>query len=249
MIDFQMKLDFPQDRDDSFQNFILGLENQTCAELCRRFASLQEGEPKSLVIHGPTLSGKTHLLSAMGKVASRRVGARAAIYIDCAALTGGGGELDIFGRLKEYVSAMDQALFLTVDQLELAQENEELASLVFHLYNEVTARPGGRFAAALSVDPAGWSFPQWLSTRLLWGNVAKLRPVGDEARPQVLIKMAADMRMTLPSDAALWLVTRLPRDPSSQAQTLARIDRLSLTKGKKISIPLIKEVVRQADGR
>ncbi|MDH5510468.1 MAG: DnaA/Hda family protein [Nitrospinota bacterium] len=248
MIDFQMKLDFPQDRNDSFQNFILGPSNQTCAELCRRFASLQDKDPKSLVIHGPPFSGKTHLLAAMGKVAGWRVGAGAAVYIDCATLTGGRGESDIFGRLKEYVSALDQSLFLTVDRLEIAQKNEELASLVFHLYNEVTARADGRFAAALSVGPSDWSFPEWLSTRLLWGSVAELRPVGDDTRPQVLMKMAADMRMTLPAEAALWLVTRLPRDPSSQMQALARIDRLSLTKGKKISIPLIKEAVRQADG-
>ncbi|MDH5756116.1 MAG: DnaA/Hda family protein [Nitrospinota bacterium] len=249
MYNFQLKLEFPPDRDDTFENFIQSPENRTCAALCHQFSTLQDAAPKGLVIHGPALCGKTHLLAAMGQVASRSVGSASAVYLDCAQLAAEGRQKDMYGRLAEYVGAMERAVFLTVDRLEAAQDEEELCNLVFNLYNEVTGKPNGRFAAASAVSPPQWRFPDWLSTRLLWGHVAELRPVGDEARPQVLMKMAADMRMVLPREAALWLVTRLPRDPESQWQALGRIDRLSLTKGRKISIPLIKEAVEQVDGQ
>jgi chromosomal replication initiator protein len=245
----QLKLDFPQDRADTFDNLVPDPGNETAAKLCHRFASGVDAAPLSLALHGPALCGKTHLLSAMGRKAAETVGPQGVIYLDCARLGAGEREEGDFGRVKDYVHAMDRALFLAVDSLEAAQVDEELADLVFHLYNEVTAKPKGRFAAAVSIPPAEWTFPDWLKTRLLWGHVVALRPVGDEARPKVLMKMAAEMRMTLPPEAAEWLVVHLPRDPQSQARVLGRVDRLSLTTGRKVSISLIKEALEQNDGK
>ncbi|MDH4183098.1 MAG: DnaA/Hda family protein [Nitrospinota bacterium] len=248
MSELQLKLDFPKDRLDTFDNLVVAAENQDSVDICSHFLDQAPGAPFSLVIHGPRYCGKTHLLGAMGAVAAKKVGPEAAVYLDCAALTAGKGARARFGRPEEYARAMENAHFLAVDHLEAAQDDSQLCDLVFHLFNEVTRRPGGRFAAAIGASPPEWRFPDWLRTRLLWGHVAPIRPVGDELRPRVLVKMAADMRMTLPHEVAVWLVTHLPRDPESQMRVLAQVDTRSLTTGKKVSISLIKSVLEQNNG-
>ncbi|HJM83302.1 MAG TPA: DnaA/Hda family protein [Nitrospinota bacterium] len=125
---------------------------------------------------------------------------------------------------------------------------EEAQYQVFHLYNAVVQN-GGRIAVATQEFPSSWKFPDWLSTRLLWGFVTNLKPVGDEMRIDVLNKISRDLGMILPESAANWMLTHLPRDPASQLNFLEKIDQHSLTLGRKVSISLVKQALEYADER
>ena len=242
-----MKLEFPGEGDDRFEDFLVAKENKEAYEICRRFASLEMGDSYSLVIHGPSHSGKTHLLKAMAKKASDIVGAKSSVYLDCGRLAGEDLKRDSHGRLEEYLKAMESARFLALDRLEEVSGNEGAASLIFHLYNEVKRKQNGRFAAATRLQPSQWAFPEWLNTRLLWGQVAHAGQVGDDELPEMLVKMAAGMQMTLPPQAAGWLANHLTRDLESLRDVLVKVDHLSLTTGRKVSIPLIKEAIGYSD--
>ncbi|VAX21032.1 hypothetical protein MNBD_NITROSPINAE01-602 [hydrothermal vent metagenome] len=243
----QLKFHFPVNRSDSFNNFLLDKANSNAVSLCRAFANASEGQTSSIVLYGESGSGKTHLLSAIGKVISEKLTERATLYLDANALKEKIDSLKTYTQLKEYLEKYEHAAYLAIDNLDAICGIRKAEEQVFHLYNAVT-QGGGRFAATLISPPAAWNFslPD-LSTRLLWGQVIELRPVGDEKRGAVLIKTAKEMGMTLPQTAAEWLITRLPRDPASQRETLVKIDQFSLTYKRKVSIQLIREALEYGE--
>ena len=164
------------------------------------------------------------------------------MYLDCGLLNERVLASETYGEVKLYLEKYEKAAFLALDNLDLARGVPEAEDQIFHLYNAVV-QGGGRFAAALRTPPAEWEFEEQLTTRLLWGQVLKLEPVGDDRRVAVLVKMAGDMGLRLPERAAQWLISHLPRDPASQREALLRIDQHSLTTGRKVSIHLVKEAL------
>ena len=243
----QLKFHFPVNRKDSFENFQTDRANHHTASLCRAFAEGAEGQPTSLVLYGERGSGKTHLLSAIGHEISGKLAKAAILYIDANALKEKIDSLETYTQLKEYLEKYEQAAYLAIDNLDSICGVGEAEEQVFHLYNAVT-QGGGRFAAATVLSPPEWTFSlKDLKTRLLWGQVIELLPVGDEKRTDVLIKAAKDMGMALPAAAAQWLITHLPRNPNSQRETLVRIDQYSLTYKRKVSVQLIKEALRYGE--
>lgn len=239
----QLTFAFPAGRSDRFENFASDERNEKTLKLCRAFAEGAPGQPKSLALHGPKGAGKTHLLSAMGGLVKELAGEGAALYLDVGVLAEKVMEEGAYERVKRFTAKYENAAFLALDNLDLAAGRGAAEEQVFHLYNAV-AEGGGRLAAAASTPPSRWTFNDHLRTRLLWGQVLRLEPVGDDGMARALIKMAADAGFVLPESAARWLVTRLPRDPESLMGALRRIDRYSLTTGRKVSIDLIKEALK-----
>ncbi|MGK7345931.1 MAG: DnaA/Hda family protein [Candidatus Nitrospinota bacterium M3_3B_026] len=238
----QLKFPFPAHRKDSFENFASDGRNAKTLRLCRAFAEGAPGQPKSLALHGPRGAGKTHLLSAMGRRVKELAGGGAALYLDVGVLAEKTMEAGAYERIKRFTAKYENAAFLAMDNLDLAAGDKAAEEQVFHLYNAV-AEGGGRIAAAVEAAPSRWIFNDHLKTRLLWGQVLRLEPVGDEGMSAALVKMASDAGFVLPEAAARWLVTRLPRDPESLMEALERVDRYSLTTGRKVSINLIKEAL------
>jgi len=165
-----------------------------------------------------------------------------ALYLDGRKLAEKVDSSQAYEDLKKYMRTYEKATYLAVDGLEAIMDTPEAQDQVFHLYNALM-QSGGKFAASVRTPPTRWRFVEWLSTRLLWGLVLEIQPVGDESRVDVLRKMASDIRLYLPENAARWLITHLPRDPAYQLEALTKIDKLSLTTGRKVSIHLMKQAL------
>ena len=242
----QLSFSFPLNRNDTFENLVIDGGNEKSVQLCKEFAKNRDSDPPSLLLYGAHGSGKTHLLTAMGETAKEIFDEGSILYLDSARLVGVVDATNTYEELKRYIQSYEDASFLAIDRLELVEGDQEAEEQVFHLFNAVT-QAGGKFCAATSKQPSDWKFAGWLSTRLLWGHVMRVEPVGDDRRVDVLIKIASDMGFVLARQAAQWLVTHLPRDPESQINALEKIDKASLTSGQKASIYLIKRALEEKD--
>ncbi len=242
----QLSFSFPANRNDTFKNLVIDKGNEKSVQVCKEFAKSRNSEPPSLILYGAPGSGKTHLLSAMGNCAREVFDESSTLYLDGARLVGEVDASKTYEELKMYIQNYEDASFLAIDRLELVEGIREAEDQVFHLFNAIT-QAGGKFCGAVSIPPSGWKFADWLSTRLLWGHVLRIDPVGDENRIDVLIKISSDMGFVLTRQAAQWLITHLPRDPESQIKALEKIDKASLTSGKKASIYLIKRALEDND--
>jgi DnaA family protein len=126
-----------------------------------------------------------------------------------------------------------------VDSLDAAGEQA-----LFVAIND--ARDGGpAVLAAGPMPPAGLALRADLRTRLAWGLVYELLPIGDRDKARHLQTAAQARGLQLSDDIARYLLSRLPRDLASLHSVLEVLDRHSLMRQRVLTIPLVKEALAE----
>lgn len=209
----QLLLDIRPAARPSLANFIPGPNRELVALLGRWL----EGEPAGtgLYIWGPPGSGKSHLLQAL------------------ASETGG-----LVWDARSEIPA-DFPL-IAVDDVDTLAEAEQIA--VFDAYNR-TRREGRRFIAAGGNAPAGLALREDLRTRLGWGLVYRLHPLSDADMQAALAKHAEDLGFELDPAIAGWLLSRKSRNLGYLLQIIEALDRHALETRRRITLPLLKEIL------
>lgn len=106
------------------------------------------------------------------------------------------------------------------------------------------AREGGEgVLAAGDQPPAGLALREDLRTRLAWGLVYELHPLGDEAKKAHLTALAARRGLELAPEVAAYLLARLPRDFATITRVMDALDRHSLARQRALSVPLVREAL------
>jgi len=128
------------------------------------------------------------------------------------------------------------------DDVDTLDASEQQA--LFVAINE--ARDGGPgVLAAGPKPPAQLELREDLRTRLAWGLVYELLPVGDEDKARHLKSLAAARGLQLSDDIVGYLLTRLPRDWASLQSVLEALDRQSLIRQRALTLPLVKEALAE----
>jgi DnaA family protein len=84
---------------------------------------------------------------------------------------------------------------------------------------------------------------QDLSTRLAWGLVYHLKPLGDTEKAEHLRGEAARRGLYLSNEVLGYLLTRVPRDLGTLRGVLEVLDRQSLARQRALTVPLVREVL------
>jgi DnaA family protein len=109
------------------------------------------------------------------------------------------------------------------------------------------AREGGAAVlAAGAAAPTTLPLREDLRTRLAWGLVYQLRPLGDAEKAQHLRAEAERRGLKLGEDVVGFLLTRFPRDLPSLRGALEVLDRYSLIKQRALTLPLVREALAAA---
>ena len=204
------------------------------AEALAAVRHLVAGEaPHRVLLHGPGGSGRTHLLQAAVRGASRT--GRRSGYLSFATpppsaeILLGLGELDLLALddLDVIVGDRDWAIGLA-RLLDLTQTNATGLLLA-------AAQPPEHLAVAL---------PD-LRTRLSASAVFALRPLDDDDRRLLLQQRARARGLEMADEVADFLVRRLPRDGSSLMQALDVLDHASLTAQRRLTLPFVQAALMQ----
>ena len=223
----QQALDLPVNPRYGFENFIPCPGNTSALEFARRLCD-PAGTEKLLYLYGDSGSGKTHLLHAIGQT---MLGSQHQV-ISCLELA----ELDE----SDLINRLDNLPALLVDDLD--QLPPALRVALWEAFNRhhLAGRPvamAGRFAPR-ELD----NLDEHLTSRLLWGLVARLDVSDDNSRLMLIAKLASDRQVILPDEVANWLLTILPRDVGSLVTACDTIYRVALEKGRKITLRLAREL-------
>src|SRR5882672_2171962 len=112
------------------------------------------------------------------------------------------------------------------------------------------AREGrARVLAAGAAAPAQLALREDLRTRLAWGLVYQLKPLGDADKAAHLRAEAARRGLALSEELVAYLLARLPRDLSSLKDVLDLLDRHSLARQRPLTLPLVREALAEAMAR
>lgn len=215
-----------------FANFVPG-RNQPAIVALRQLASGAHGP--LVYLWGGAGSGKTHLLGATCAEAS--VGGRATAYVPLASHA----ELD-----PAMLAGLESARVICIDDIHAVAGLKIWEEALFHLYNE--AESGG-VPIAVSADIPPLAIPLRLNdlrSRLSAGTVFQLRELNDSERGRVLAARAKARGFEFPEEAVRYLLGRGPRDMHSLMAVLDRLDAFSLSEQRKLTVPLVREVLLAA---
>ena len=207
-----------------FDNFLPGDNAAALAHL----AALAPGAPP-VYLWGPAGSGKSHLLHAVASKA-RLHGAQAAWF--------SAGDPVPW-------PADDTRDWLVFDDCQDFDQAQQHAA--FALFVDATSR-GAAVLAAGSVPPVDLAVREDLRTRLGWGHVFALAPLG-EPEVRAALRREADRRGTFLSDEVMgYLLTRYARDLKHLMAQLDQLDAFSLSTHRAITVPLLKQMLADEAG-
>ena len=232
----QLIFDFPVIPRFGFENFVVCGGNKTAYQFAQKIATGDATE-NLLYIYGPEGSGKTHLLTAL----SNAIGGRYFSFRDAGTLYCGDYLAEGPARLSD-LFADSSALIL--DDLHLLPDNQEVRVELWELFNAFYTT--GRKIAIAGVAPPK-ELPHLdghLTSRLLWGLVARMDVSDDESRRMILKKLAEDRQMSLPDDVIDQMLLRVRRDIPSLVYALEAINRFAIATKRKIGLRLAKEVLK-----
>lgn len=207
-------------------DFVIGPPNETAVVWLDRWP---EWPGPALVLTGPPASGKSHLCHVFQARAE-------AVYLLSEALTTEAVP-DLLGDTRAAI--LDDAVF------DAAAAVDEEALL--HLYN-VLAERGGHLLIASRRRPSSWlvSLPD-LASRLLAAPSVQLGEPDDRLLRAVLLKMFADRQLRPGDDAIEFLVRRIERSFRTARRMVEALDRAALAERRDLTVPFVREVLREND--
>jgi DnaA-homolog protein len=217
-----------------FESFLPG-RNQPVVDALLSLASGEQARaPTCIWLHGPTGSGKTHLLQAVCALAGRA--GRGAAYLPLPQVIELGDEL---------LAGFGELAVVCLDDAQAIAGRGAWERSLFRLHQELDER-GGRLLVSGPTPPAALPFKlRDLGSRLNGGLVLTLQPL-QESEQIAALQLRAQLRgLELPDETAHFMLRRLPRDMSHLYSFLDRLDQASLIAQRRLTVPFVKEVLEQ----
>jgi DnaA family protein len=179
---------------------------------------------------GPSGSGKTHLLQALVHMFEAQ-GARAGWFSAC----------------DPAAWQFDDAWgLLVIDDCDTLDADQQQAAFALFVQATTHAVP---IAAAGRVPPIDLPLREDLRTRLGWGHVFAIEPLG-EAEARAALRRETDRRGIFLSDDVMdYLLNRFARDLKHLMAQIDRLDEFSLATKRSITVPLLKQMMAQEGTR
>jgi DnaA family protein len=127
-----------------------------------------------------------------------------------------------------------------LDDIDRLDETEQIRA--FDAFNHARSEKRLWIAAGQNA-PAGLNVREDLRTRLGWGLVYRLHALSDTDKQAALIRHALGLGIELDPAIATWLLTHQSRDLGRLLQIVEALDRYSLQTKRRITLPLLKEVL------
>jgi len=205
----------------TFENFVPGANVPAIAHLQALGA-----QAAPVYLWGASGAGKTHLLEALVH-----------------RLEGHGERAGWFSAAQAAPWPFEEGWTLAAiddcDRLDATQQHA-----AFALFVEAATR-GVPIVAAGRVPPVDLPLREDLRTRLGWGHVFAVQPLG-EAETRATLRRVADRRGIFLSDDVMdYLLSRFARDLKHLMAQLDRLDEFSMSTKRLITVPLLKRMLAE----
>ena len=225
----QIPFEFGNFQKIDFASFIEG-ENQDLLDFLITVTKKKKND--CLYIWGSQGTGKTHLLQAACKQADDMNSQ--VTYIPLKQHE----EFD-----SEIFNGLGKLDLICVDDLEFISGNLEWQQRLTLLYNEIRDNNNSIIISSTSSPKNIKIELDDLKSRLVWGQVHKIKPPNDELKIEILKRKASERSFELSESVAEFLIHRTERDLNSLIKILDVIDHSSLAAKRKVTIPFVKKLI------
>ena len=214
----QLAFDLPVDSRHGVEDFLVGASNEAAYGLIERWPAWPEAW---LRLTGPEGAGKTHLAAIWARAAHAwTVPAKELNEAQVPHLVSGGA--------------------LVIEDCDGGTLDEHA---LFHLMNAMKARGGHLLLTARSA-PERWgvTLPDLLS-RLRLAPQAEIGPPDDALLRALLVKLFIDRQLVVDTGIIELMSQRMERSFAGARRLVDALDRLSLERGRRVTRPLVGEVM------
>ncbi len=225
----QLVLELAPPEAPTLENFFAGRNAQAVAALREALA----GGERCIYLWGEPGSGKTHLLQAAVNEALAL--GHTALYI---------------GAPHAGLAPPDEGRnfplhdVLAIDDVDRLEARSQLS--LFDAFNAMRAA-GGCLLAAGAPPAAELALREDLRTRLGSGVSLRLAPLDDEEKAAALTRHAAQRGLRLMPELIAHVFAHCRRDMGTQMAVLDALDRYSLQHQRPVTLPLLREALKQLD--
>lgn len=214
----QLPLDIRLREDATFANYI--------GEARRRL----EGVRGIYLVCGDAGTGKSHLLQAA-----------------CHAVRQAGGAALYAGNLTEhepaFVEDLERFEAICLDDVDQVLGGRAWEEALFHLINSVRDR-GDLLVMSGRGGPSRWPVVLAdLKSRLLGAGFVETDALDDLSKQRLLQEKAARQGFEVTDEVARYILLRADRSPQGLIELLARIERETLRQQRRVTVPLVREVL------
>jgi chromosomal replication initiator protein len=230
---------------NTFDTFVVGNNNNFAYAASKAVAESPGKAYNPLFLYGGVGLGKTHLLQAIGQqVVSNRKGARVA-YVSSEKFTNEYIEALQNNKLVAFRKKYRQSEVLLIDDIQFLAGKERIQEEFFHTFN---ALHEAHKQIVLTCDrPASeiQGLEHRLVSRFEWGQTADVQAPDVETRLAILHKKAQSMNVVLPDDIINFLATRIRTNIRRLEGALIRVASYASLTGKKLSIEVVENLLRE----
>jgi len=225
----QLLLQIHLDDSTTFENFYVSAENTQVVEFIQ---SNYKNDADQFVYLWGSAAGCSHLLQALCHQYENK--GLSAAYIP---LT------NHHQFTTAILSNLEQLSLVCIDDIQQIAGSQEWENALFSLYNNLREQ-GGKLVVTATKGPRNLSIGLAdLGSRLQWGISFQVHPLNDEDKISALQLRAKLRGFTLSDQVAEYILQRNDRHISSLFEALNRLDRGSLEAKRKVTVPLVKQVM------
>lgn len=213
----QLALDLAAAPEPTFDTFVPGRNLEALTHLQTAVAARGE---RFIYLWGEPGCGRTHLLRAAAAAAAPH-----ATYVAC----------------KADSAFVDAAPLLAADDVAFLGIEAQVA--LFNRYNALREQRGALITSG-PMPPAQLALRADLQSRLSWGLVLQLHALNDDEKMLALTQHASARGFSLTQDVLAYLLTHTPRNMGDLFATLDALDRHSLETKRAVTVPLLRDFLR-----
>jgi chromosomal replication initiator protein len=228
----------------TFTSFVQGKSNQIARAAAAQVASNPGGAYNPLFIYGGVGLGKTHLMHAIGNHLLQKNPDAKVVYLHSQTFVNSmvsALHLNAINEFKRYYHSVDALL---IDDIQFFANKERSQEEFFHTFNAIFE--GGR-QIIMTCDKYHSEInglEERLKSRFGWGLSVAVEPPDMETRAAILMNKAQQERVELAEDVAMFMAQKLRSNVRELEGALKKAIAHARFLGTEISIPLIKEALR-----
>ena len=228
----------------TFNNFIEGKSNQLARAAATQVADNPGGSYNPLFIYGGVGLGKTHLMHSIGNHLIKQNPSANVVYLHSQTFVGSmvsALQLNAINEFKRYYHSVDALL---IDDIQFFANKERSQEEFFHTFNAIFESGRQIIMTCDKYHSEINGLEERLKSRFGWGLSVAVEPPDLETRAAILINKANRENVYLPNQEAMFMAQKLRSNVRELEGALKKVIAHARFTGSEISIPLIKEALK-----
>lgn len=230
---------------NTFDTFVVGESNNFAHAAALAVAEAPGAAYNPLFIYGGVGLGKTHLMHAIGHKMKENNPLARIVYVTSEMFTNDLIEALRAGKNVEFRHKYRNADLLMIDDVQFIANKQSVQEEFFNTFN--TLHNSGKQIVISSDRPPKEikTLEERLSSRFEWGLIADIQPPNIETRIAILKNRALIEKMDVPDEIITFIAEHIQNNIRQLEGSLTRVIAYSRLKNVPLTIPVVKEALKE----